>query len=156
MKTNIHFLYLPQFFLEWKMFHTKVVEEIKTHVLCSIYIYIYIYILNGKSYPLWDNVEKYCTSGQNTEDNILWRMCISCWIHKATNTHSRICNTYSSPTATMVARTRLCVTLYVLRLSCWNCKAILMPRLYTLSHVDREIEEMREATLPAVSPSVTN
>jgi len=31
-----------------------------------------------------------------------------------------------------------------------------MPRLYTLSHVDREIEEMQEATLPAVSLSVTN
>ena len=34
MKTNILFLsYLAQFFLEWEMFQTKVVEKIKTHVL---------------------------------------------------------------------------------------------------------------------------
>jgi hypothetical protein len=32
-----------------------------------------------------------------------------------------------------------------------------MLRLYTFSHVDREIEELQEATLPAVSPtSVTD
>jgi hypothetical protein len=27
--------YLAQFFLEWEMFQTKVVEKIKTHILCS-------------------------------------------------------------------------------------------------------------------------
>ena len=32
--TNLHSLsYLAQFFLEWEMFHTKVVEKIKTHIL---------------------------------------------------------------------------------------------------------------------------
>ena len=37
MKTNIHFWsHLAQFFLEWEMFQTKVVEKIKTHILCSI------------------------------------------------------------------------------------------------------------------------
>jgi len=37
MKTNIHFLsYLAQFFLEWELFHTDTVEEIKTHFLCSV------------------------------------------------------------------------------------------------------------------------
>jgi len=36
------------------MFQTKVVEEIKTHVLCSIYIYIYI---NHAIYVvMWKNV----------------------------------------------------------------------------------------------------
>ena len=36
MKTCVHFLsYLAQFFLEWEMFQTKVVEKIKTHILCS-------------------------------------------------------------------------------------------------------------------------
>ena len=30
-----HFLlFLTQFFLEWEMFRTIVVEEIKTHILC--------------------------------------------------------------------------------------------------------------------------
>ena len=33
MKTNIHFWsYLAHFFLEWKMFRTVVVDEIKTHI----------------------------------------------------------------------------------------------------------------------------
>ena len=37
MKTNIHFrLYLSRFFLECEMFHTKVVEKIKIHILCSV------------------------------------------------------------------------------------------------------------------------
>ena len=37
VNTNIHFWsYLTQFFLEWKMFQTKVVEKIKTHILHSI------------------------------------------------------------------------------------------------------------------------
>jgi len=37
MTNNIHFcLYLIQFFLECEMFHTKVVKQIKTHILCPI------------------------------------------------------------------------------------------------------------------------
>jgi hypothetical protein len=52
MKTIIHFLsYLTQFFVEWEVFQTKVVEEIKTHILCSV-------TFLKKSYRLWDNVKK--------------------------------------------------------------------------------------------------
>ena len=36
MKTNIHALYLCQFSLEWDMFQPKVVEKLKTHILCQI------------------------------------------------------------------------------------------------------------------------
>jgi hypothetical protein len=37
MKTNIHFWpYLTHFSQEWKMFRTKLVQEIKTHILCSV------------------------------------------------------------------------------------------------------------------------
>jgi len=37
MKTNIHLRsYLAEFFLESEMFQTKFVEEIKTHILCSV------------------------------------------------------------------------------------------------------------------------
>jgi hypothetical protein len=37
MKTTIRFWsYVAQFFLEWEMFQTKVVEKIKTHILCSV------------------------------------------------------------------------------------------------------------------------
>ena len=42
------------------------------------------------------------------------RMCIACWIPKATNTHTRrLCNTQCFSASTMVARTRLSVTLRV-------------------------------------------
>jgi hypothetical protein len=52
MNTNIHFWpYLAHFFLEWEMFHTKVVEKIKTRILSSVTLF-------RKSCPLWDNVEK--------------------------------------------------------------------------------------------------
>ena len=29
--------YLAEFFLEWEMFHTKVVKNVKTHILYSIF-----------------------------------------------------------------------------------------------------------------------
>jgi len=41
MKTNIHFLsYLARSFLERKMFQTKVLETIKTHILCLIPVFV--------------------------------------------------------------------------------------------------------------------
>jgi hypothetical protein len=33
-------------------------------------------------------VEKYYTTGQVTHNNMMQRMCIACWIAKATDTHS--------------------------------------------------------------------
>jgi hypothetical protein len=63
----------------------------------------------------------------------IWRMCIACWIPKATKLTLRLCNTHCFSTATMVAQTRLNVTLYVLYIAClvalsltvshsmWNC-----------------------------------
>jgi hypothetical protein len=51
MKTNTHFWsYVAQFFLEWEMFQTKLLEKIKTHILCLKLF------LNSSG--LWDNVEK--------------------------------------------------------------------------------------------------
>jgi hypothetical protein len=41
MKTYVHlWLYLAEF-LEWEMFQTEVVKEIKTHILCSITFFFY-------------------------------------------------------------------------------------------------------------------
>ena len=37
----------------------------------------------------WDNVQKYYTAGQATDDNIIWHMRYAFWITKATNTHSK-------------------------------------------------------------------
>ena len=46
------------------MFHTKVLEEIKTRILCSITFFI-------RSCRLWHDVEKYGTAEQATGDNMV-------------------------------------------------------------------------------------
>ena len=63
MKTNINFWsYLT--LLEWEMFQTKVLEENKTHISCSITFW--------KSCRLWYNVEKYCRPRQATDSNVVY------------------------------------------------------------------------------------
>jgi hypothetical protein len=44
-------------------------EEIKTRISCSI-------IFFRKSYSLWDNVERYCTARQATDDNMAHERCM--------------------------------------------------------------------------------
>ena len=64
------------------MFQAKVVEKIKpTHFKLNNFFF-------RKSCFLRDNVEKYSTDRQTTQDNIIRRMFFECWIPKATNTHS--------------------------------------------------------------------
>jgi hypothetical protein len=109
-----HFLsYLAQFFLEWEIVQNKAVEKIKTHILCSVTLF-------RKSCRLWDNVEKYCRAEQATDDNMAHAHCmLDTQGYKHTH---RICNTYCFSTATVVAGTRLNVTLYVHCLSCYMLK----------------------------------
>ena len=74
MQTGIHFLsYLTHFALEWEIFQTKVVEKIKAlfsenHAICKI---------------MWKNIVEW-----GRPQVTVWRMCIACWIRKATNAHS--------------------------------------------------------------------
>jgi hypothetical protein len=63
-----------------------------------------------KSCRLWDNVEKSCTAGEATDDDIIRRMRNACYITKATDNTFAICNIYYFSTATVVMRTRLNVT----------------------------------------------
>ena len=58
-------------------------------------------------------MEKYGTTGQATDDNIIRRMRFAFWITKVTDTHSE----YVCSTVTMIPRTRLSITLYVQCLS---------------------------------------
>jgi len=55
---------VKEFFLEWKIFQTKVVEKIKTciYISCSI-------IFFRKLCRLWENVKKYGIARQVTDDN---------------------------------------------------------------------------------------
>jgi len=73
------FVVISQFFLEWEMFLTNLLEKTKTHILCSI-----TFFENCAVYEI--NVEKYCTARQATGD--MWQhMCIACWITKPKDTH---------------------------------------------------------------------
>jgi len=58
----------------------KFLEKTETHIVCSIFV--------RKSCRFWDNVEKYGTARNATDDNITQRMRIACWIPKTTGTHS--------------------------------------------------------------------
>jgi len=59
----------------------QVAEKIKTQVLYSV-----TFVSFRKSCPLWDYVEKYGRARQVTDDDIIWRMRIACWIYKARDT----------------------------------------------------------------------
>ena len=79
MKTNTHFLsYLAQFFLEWEMFQTKVVQNITTHILWSG-----TFLENRAVYEIM--LKNMAESGRSQMS--IWRMRIACWIPKATETH---------------------------------------------------------------------
>jgi len=59
--------------------------------------------------------EKYCRARQATDENTVHaHFMLDTWFYKQT---PGICNTYCSSTATMVARTRLNVTMYIVCLS---------------------------------------
>jgi hypothetical protein len=51
------------------MFQAKVVEKIKTHILCSVTTFPEIV-------PLIRKVEKYCRAGQVTDDNMAHTHCM--------------------------------------------------------------------------------
>jgi len=58
------------FLLEWEMFQTEVAEKIKTHPIFNNVLFLF------KSYRLWDNVEKYCTARQTTDDTMAHAHCM--------------------------------------------------------------------------------
>ena len=55
MKADVHlWQYLSEYFVEWEMFQTKVLQNVK-HILSVTF--------SLKSCRLWDNVENYCRAG---------------------------------------------------------------------------------------------
>jgi len=77
MKTTRHFF--AHFFLEWEMCKTKVVDEIKTHILCLI-----TFFFNRSIYEIiWKNIVELGGSQMT-----VCYVHIACWITKTTNTHS--------------------------------------------------------------------
>ena len=59
------------------MFHTEIIENIKTRILCSVTLFRICCRLR-------DNVEKFGKARQDTSDNIIWRIRFVCWKIKAT------------------------------------------------------------------------
>ena len=81
MKTFSHlWQYLAKFFSQWEMFQTKVVEKIKTHILCSVRFI-------RKLCRWWYNEEKCGGARGVTNDVTIWRIRVACWMSKATCTH---------------------------------------------------------------------
>jgi hypothetical protein len=103
MKTDIHlWSHLSRFFSEWEIFQTKVVQKIRTHILCPQ--------IFSKIVPLRGNVEKYgITRHTSSDDKIIRRMLVACcW---RLPTHSRNMHTYCFSTEIRVTRTCLNVAL---------------------------------------------
>ena len=71
MKTNMYFVsYLTRLFSEWKMFRTKFVQKILTHVVGSMTFFFF------KSCHLWDNIEKYSWARQAADENMIHADCM--------------------------------------------------------------------------------
>jgi len=49
MKTYVHLWYLAEFFLEWEMFQTKLLEQIKTHILLYFFLNPVLYEVMWKN-----------------------------------------------------------------------------------------------------------
>jgi hypothetical protein len=80
------------------MFQTNFIEKIKAHILYSIFFFFF-----RKSCLLWDKVEKYCRTGQATDDNMEHAHCmLDTYGYKHTLI---IYNTYCFSTTTRVVRT---------------------------------------------------
>ena len=89
MKTDIHFWsYLAQFFLQWKIFQTKVVEKIQTHILVSVTF--------SKILPFMRECGKNIVEPDRPQMTI-WRMRIACWKAKAIDTHPEYVTLISFP-----------------------------------------------------------
>jgi hypothetical protein len=72
--------FLTHFFLEWETFQKKIVEKIKTHILCSI-------IFSFRKYSVykttWENIVQW-----GRPQMTIWRMRIACWTPRAIKPHS--------------------------------------------------------------------
>jgi len=90
-----------------------VAEKIKTRILCSITFF--------ENRAVCGTMRRHAAMPDRSQKTI-WRTSIACCITKAKNTNSQyIYNTYGFPTAKIVLRTRLNITLYVRCHTFINC-----------------------------------
>jgi hypothetical protein len=127
-----------------EVFQTKVVEKIKTHILCSV---TFIFFESRAVYEIaWKNIVEW-----DRPQMKIWRMRIACWYLRLQYT-LRMCNTYCFSTATMVAWTRLNVTVNVHCFVLFQCNVaenidIRLPWLHLLWVKDLVVMEILQYTL---------
>jgi hypothetical protein len=112
--------------LRIKKFQTKVVEKIKTHILCSVTFFETRSVYE----EMWKNVV------ERGRLRIIWRMRIECWIPKATNIHSQYTTLIAFPLqqrllvdASILRYTYIACLVFIYlwsRKAMWNCH---IPRL---------------------------
>ena len=92
-----------------KCFRRRFVEKIRVHILCSV--------TSTHTHPrkAWRVYSRMWTNNgrakQARDGSVIRRMLCACWIPKGNRHTLRICNAYYFfSTATVVTRTRLCVT----------------------------------------------
>jgi len=92
--------------LERKTFQTKVVDNFETHVISPVRFFF----LENRAISeiLWKNNVK-----RGRSQLTMGRIRIACWITKATDANSEYVIIIVFSTATVVARTRLNISLYV-------------------------------------------
>ena len=76
--------HLSYFFLEWEIFPTNVVEKIKTDILFSVTFFFFLESRAVYEIMLKNTVER--VRPQTT----IWWLSITCWITKATDTHTQV------------------------------------------------------------------
>jgi len=112
-EANLHFLSYPIrfFFIQWEIFQKKVVEKIKTRILCSI-----ICFENRTFYEImWKSVVR-----ADRQQIIIWRMPIACWTPKLQTNTQYILNLLLFNEKFACTKT-LQRTLTVLSPICWGC-----------------------------------
>jgi hypothetical protein len=114
------------------MFHTKVVEKIKTHILLLLLLLLLHFMFSNF---FSENCTVYEIMWKNTADpgrpqTTTRRMRIACWMPKTTDRHTllTICHTYCFATVTMAARARLNVRLHAQCLYCYMHSACIVTR----------------------------
>ena len=111
MKTFQHlWKYLAEFFLEWEMCQTKVVEKIKIHTLYSItfsenravYEIMSKNMMERPQMTIWCRVACWLSKATRVQAHAYPRACAP-FRHARTHARTEMCNTYCFSTATMVS-----------------------------------------------------
>jgi hypothetical protein len=70
-----------QFFIEGEIFQTESVDKVNTHILWSITF--------SENLAVYEIMQRHCTAGQATDDNIIWCMRNAWWLNLQTQAHDK-------------------------------------------------------------------